>query len=69
MIFKPCNGDCTEDGTHCAGCGRSHEEIAEMQKLVAELVAFAEKMDYENVGDFAEGVAGSIKFKAGLFEH
>ena len=30
MKFVPCNSDlCTKDGTHCAGCGRSHEEIAE----------------------------------------
>lgn len=63
MKFKPCNGNCTEDGTHCGGCGRSHEEIAEMKQHVGALVALAKKMNYENVDDFAQGVAGSIKYK------
>ena len=39
--------------------------IAEMKKLVGNLVAFAEKMEYENIEDFANGVAGSIKYKMG----
>lgn len=69
MIFKPCNGQCTEEGTHCEGCGRSHEEIAEMKELVGGLVAFAEKMEYENIEDFANGVAGSIGYAMGLYEH
>ncbi|MBT8060116.1 MAG: DUF1289 domain-containing protein [Gammaproteobacteria bacterium] len=69
MIFKPCNGECTEEGTHCDGCGRSHEEIAEMKELVGGLVAFAEKMEYENIEDFANGVAGSIGYMMGLYEH
>lgn len=63
MEFKPCNGECTEEGTHCEGCGRPHEEIAEMRKLVGGLVAYAEKMEFENIEDFANGVAASIKFK------
>ena len=66
MKFSPCTGNCTEDGIHCEGCGRSHEEIAEMKALVASLVAFAEKMEYENIEDFASGVAGSIKYKMGV---
>lgn len=65
MIFKPCTGECTEDGSHCEGCGRSHEDIAEMRELVGGLVAYAEKKGYENVEDFADGVAGSIKFAMG----
>ncbi len=69
MIFKPCTGDCTEEGTHCEGCGRSHEEIAEMNELVGGLVAFAERMEYENIQDFANGVAGSIAYHMGLYEH
>ena len=62
MIFKPCTGECTDDGTHCGGCGRSYEEIDEMRQLVGELVAFAKRMDYENIDDFASGAAASIKF-------
>ena len=68
MKFSPCTGNCTEEGTHCEGCGRSHEDIAEMRALVAPLVAYAQKMEYENFEDFADGVAGSIKYKLGA-EH
>ena len=68
MKFRPCTGKCTEEGTHCEGCGRSHEEIAQMKGLVGSLTAFAEKMEYENIEDFANGVAGSIKYKMGV-EH
>ena len=62
MIFKPCTGECTDDGTHCEGCGRSHEEIAEMRQLVGALVDFAERMEYKNFNDFSDGVAASIKY-------
>ena len=62
MIFKPCNGECTDDGTHCEGCGRSHEEVAEMRELIGALVAYAERMNYENFNDFADGVAAGIKY-------
>ena len=65
MKFRACTGECTETGTHCEGCGRSHKDIADMNELVASLVTFAEKMDYENIEEFAEGVAGSIKYKMG----
>ncbi len=65
MKFSPCTGKCTDEGTHCEGCGRSREEITEMNTLVGNLITFAEKMNYENVDDFADGVAGSIKYKMG----
>jgi len=65
MKFNPCTGKCTDEGTHCEGCGRSHQEITEMKDLVAGLISFAEKMNYENVGDFADGIAGTIKYKMG----
>lgn len=65
MDFKPCTGECTEEGTHCQGCGRTHEEIAQMRQLVGELIAFAQKMEYDNVEEFADGVAGSIKYLMG----
>ena len=35
---------------------------------VEELVALYKKMDYENLDDFANAVAGSIKYKMGA-EH
>jgi hypothetical protein len=62
MKFVPCNGQCTDKGTHCEGCGRTHEEVAAMRKPVGDLVALAEKMKYENPEDFANAVAGSIKY-------
>lgn len=65
MKFSPCTGKCTDTGTHCVGCGRSHEEIAEMKKHVGNLIAFAEKMEYENITEFADGVANTIKYKLG----
>ncbi len=65
MKFKPCTGKCTDTGTNCEGCGRTHEEIAELKTHVGNLIAFAEKMGYENVEEFANGVAGTIKYKMG----
>ena len=63
MKFITCNGECTFEGTHCEGCGRAHEETIAMGKPIDELVAFAQKMGYENLEDFADGVAASIKYK------
>lgn len=60
MKFNPCIDKCTKDGTHCQGCGRSHEEIAETKKLVGQLVDFAKKMDYENVEDFSSAIGKSL---------
>ena len=65
MKFSPCTGKCTDEGTHCEGCGRSHEEIAEMRTRVASLIEFAHKMNYENYQDFADAVAGNIKYVMG----
>lgn len=66
MIFKPCTGECTDDGDYCEGCGRSGEEIDAMRQPVEELVELAKKMNYENLEDFANAVAGSIKYKMGV---
>jgi hypothetical protein len=65
MKFKPCTGECTDDGQYCEGCGRSHQEIDAMHRMVDELVAFYKKMEYENLDDYAEAVAGSIKYQMG----
>jgi hypothetical protein len=62
MIFNPCNGNCTEEGTHCEGCGRSHEEIAAMRGPVGDLVRLCREMNYENTDDFAVAVANSIRY-------
>jgi hypothetical protein len=66
MKFIPCTGDCTEEGTRCEGCGRSHGEIAAMRQSVDDLVALADKMKYDNIEDFANAVATSINYKMGL---
>jgi hypothetical protein len=61
MKFNPCiPGKCTEEGTHCEGCGRTHEEIAETKKLVKDLVSFSQKMGYENIEDFSIFIGQSL---------
>ena len=61
MKFNPCiPGKCTEEGTHCEGCGRTHEEIAETKKLVKDLVSFSQKMGYENIEDFSSFIGQSL---------
>jgi hypothetical protein len=69
MKFIVCTGDCSFEGTHCEGCGRPHEETRAMAGPIEELAAFAEKMGYENLEDFVEGVAGGLKYQLGLLEH
>ena len=66
MKFKPCTGECTDEGSHCKACDRSHEEIAAMRKPVGDLVELAETMKYENLEDFANAVAASIKYQLGM---
>ncbi len=61
MKFRPCiSGQCTEDGTHCQGCGRSHVEIAETKNLIKNVVAFAQKMDYDNHEEFANFIGKTV---------
>ncbi|MFW5443376.1 MAG: DUF1289 domain-containing protein [Methylococcaceae bacterium] len=61
MQFKPCiSGLCTEDGTHCEGCGRSHVEIAETKTMVKNLVSFAQKQNYDNHEDFANFIGKCV---------
>ncbi len=64
MKFNPCiSGLCTEDGTHCKGCGRSHKEIAETKALVMNIVNFAKKQGYENTDEFAKFINKNIAKK------
>jgi hypothetical protein len=61
MKFNPCvSGQCTEEGSHCQGCGRTHVEIAETKHLIKEVVCFAQKMNYENTEDFANFIAKGV---------
>lgn len=60
MKFNPCADNCTYDGTHCKGCGRTHEEIAETKKIVMALVDFVQLQDYDNAEDFVNTVGQSV---------
>lgn len=59
MKYSPCVDLCTKEGTHCTGCGRSHEEIAETKKLVKSIVDFIEKQQYDNPEQFVEKISRS----------
>ena len=64
MKFSPCiSGKCTEEGNHCEGCGRTHQEIAETKRIIKELVTFAQNQQYENVDDFANFIGETILHK------
>jgi predicted Fe-S protein YdhL (DUF1289 family) len=61
MKFSPCiSGKCTYEGTHCEGCGRTHEEIAETKKMIKELVSYAQMKEYENIEEFADFIGKSV---------
>ncbi len=62
MKFNPCTGKCTKEGTHCEGCGRTHEEVAETKQMISDLVGFVQKMDYENPKDFAHFIEHGIMY-------
>ena len=66
MKFSPCTDNCTHQDTHCDGCGRKRDEIASMKKHVVGLVKLAKEMEYENIEEYADAVAASIKKKLGL---
>ena len=69
MQFSPCRGkdNCSEGGTHCEGCGRSHEEIASTRALIASIADYAINMCYENHAEFTSFVADKaekvVKFR------
>lgn len=63
MKYRPCTGGCTDQGTHCDGCGRSHEDVAELNRMIKELAVYARRMEYENIEDYANSVAKGIYYK------
>jgi hypothetical protein len=69
MQFSPCRGkdNCTEGGTYCEGCGRTHEEIASTRGLISSIADYAIKMGYENHAEFTSFIgdkAGKVvKFR------
>jgi len=64
MKFNPCIDQCTKDGTHCEGCGRSHEEIAGTKQIVQSAVAFIRAQQYDNPEDFIAAISKSILKKS-----
>jgi len=60
MKFNPCIDQCTKDGTHCEGCGRSHDEIAATKKIVKSVVEFIQQQAYENPEEFVAAISKSI---------
>lgn len=63
MKYRPCNGGCTKKGTHCDGCGRTHEEVETLNGMVKELAVYAKEMQYDNIEDYANSVATGIYYK------
>jgi len=45
---------CTEDGSHCRACGRSHEKIMKTRQQMSALTDFILEMDYDNVDEFMD---------------
>lgn len=68
MKFNPCQGKekCTEGGTHCQGCGRSHEEIGRTRELIGVIAGFAQEMKYESYQEFAAFVGDKVAKKGRL---
>lgn len=60
MQFTPCQDACTKDGTHCQGCGRSHQEIAATKAIVQSAVEFIQQQQYDNPQDFVSVISKSI---------
>jgi predicted Fe-S protein YdhL (DUF1289 family) len=60
MKFNPCIDQCTKEGTHCEGCGRSFEEIAATKQLVQSVIAFIKQQEYENPEVFVAAISNSI---------
>ena len=59
MQFSPCRGgmNCTQDGTQCEGCGRSHAEIAETKQIAEAIADYALRKDFDNFEEFLQFVA------------
>ena len=56
MKFSPCTSDCTSEGTHCGGCGRSRAEITETQAITKQLVAHLVKYNYDDPENFLDNI-------------
>ena len=61
--FRPCidRSACTEGGSHCRACGRSHAEIEALRRQVVELADFIEAMGYGNPDDFLDWLQKKVR--------
>ncbi len=68
MQFSPCQGkdNCTEGGTHCEGCGRSHEEIAHTRELIGMVAGYALEIGYKNYQEFTAFIGDKAAKKVGF---
>jgi len=64
MKFTPCVDQCTKSGSHCEGCGRSHEEIVSTSRLVASMMQFMVKMNYDDMQEFGRFVGAKAARRA-----
>ena len=64
--FTPCKdrNACTEHGTHCKGCGRTHTEIFLTREIVADVVQYINKMNFENPEEFMAYLTRKVLKKA-----
>lgn len=60
MKYQPCIDQCTSEGTHCQGCGRSFTEIAAVKQLVKSTVDFIKQQEYDNPDEFVAAISKSI---------
>ena len=56
MKFSPCTNQCTQSGTHCQGCGRTHTEINETKALTQAMTEHLLKYRYDDPETFTEMV-------------
>jgi len=57
MKFSPCKNNCTKDGTHCQGCGRTHQEVQSMSAIGVQLLNHLLEYDYDDPELFLETVS------------
>ncbi len=68
MKFSPCTSQCTSDGTHCQGCGRSHLEIRETQMITKQLVQHLVKYDYDDPENFLDNIKNKALKRAAIIK-
>ena len=68
MKFSPCTSLCTTEGSHCKGCGRSHEEINDSKALVANIMQHLTKYNYDDPEAFLEMLQAKSLKKLALTE-